>query len=101
MTLIAPQYETVNPSMMLPEIIMPYSQASGAFALLPEEQPRVMLGEGDLAVYIRRLDVRTKTMAAQAEQWYSEMIQRHRLYVAENGDDLPEIKEWRWPAKLT
>ena len=66
MTLIAPQYETVNPSMMLPEIIMPYSQASGAFALLPEEQPRVMLGEGDLAVYIRRLDVRTKTMAAQA-----------------------------------
>jgi xylulose-5-phosphate/fructose-6-phosphate phosphoketolase len=32
-----------------------------------------------------------------AEQWYSEAIQRHKLYVAENGDDLPEIKEWRWP----
>jgi xylulose-5-phosphate/fructose-6-phosphate phosphoketolase len=34
---------------------------------------------------------------AEAEQWYSEAIQRHRLYVAENGDDLPEIKNWRWP----
>jgi xylulose-5-phosphate/fructose-6-phosphate phosphoketolase len=32
-----------------------------------------------------------------AEQWYSEAIQRHRLYVAENGDDLPEIRNWRWP----
>jgi xylulose-5-phosphate/fructose-6-phosphate phosphoketolase len=31
-----------------------------------------------------------------AEQWYSEAIQRHKLYVAENGDDLPEIKNWRW-----
>ena len=31
------------------------------------------------------------------EQWYSEAIQRHKLYVAENGDDLPEIKDWRWP----
>jgi xylulose-5-phosphate/fructose-6-phosphate phosphoketolase len=32
-----------------------------------------------------------------AEQWYSEAIQRHRLYVAENGDDMPEILNWRWP----
>jgi xylulose-5-phosphate/fructose-6-phosphate phosphoketolase len=32
-----------------------------------------------------------------ARQWYSERIQRHRLYVSENGDDLPEIKNWRWP----
>jgi xylulose-5-phosphate/fructose-6-phosphate phosphoketolase len=38
-----------------------------------------------------------KTDAAQ--QWYSEQIQRHKLYVAENGDDLPEIKDWRWPAE--
>ena len=27
-------------------------------------------------------------------------FRRHRLYVAENGDDLPEIKNWRWePAR--
>jgi xylulose-5-phosphate/fructose-6-phosphate phosphoketolase len=30
------------------------------------------------------------------EQWYSEAIQRHHLYVTENGDDLPEIRDWRW-----
>jgi len=66
MSLIAPTYEVIHPSMMLPEIILPYSQASGAFFLLPTEEPRVMLGEGDQAVYIRRLDVRTKAQAGQS-----------------------------------
>lgn len=66
MPLIAPAYETINPHLMLPEIILPYSQASGAFNLLPTEEPRVMLGDGDLAVYIRRLDVRTKAAAGQS-----------------------------------
>jgi xylulose-5-phosphate/fructose-6-phosphate phosphoketolase len=42
---------------------------------------------------------RLASIADQAEQWYSEAIQRHRLYVAENGDDLPEIRNWRWPGK--
>ncbi len=37
----------------------------------------------------------------EARQWYSEAIQRHKLYVSENGDDLPEIRNWRWPAELT
>jgi xylulose-5-phosphate/fructose-6-phosphate phosphoketolase len=44
---------------------------------------------------------RVPRLAAQADaarQWYSEAIQRHKLYVAENGDDLPEIRNWRWPA---
>jgi xylulose-5-phosphate/fructose-6-phosphate phosphoketolase len=40
---------------------------------------------------------RLKAQADEAEQWYSEAIQRHRLYVAEIGDDMPEIKSWRWP----
>ena len=31
-----------------------------------------------------------------AQQWYSEQIQRHRLYVAEHGEDLPEIQQWQW-----
>jgi xylulose-5-phosphate/fructose-6-phosphate phosphoketolase len=43
---------------------------------------------------------RLKDESDRAEQWYSEQIQRHRLYVSENGDDLPEIKNWRWPAQL-
>jgi xylulose-5-phosphate/fructose-6-phosphate phosphoketolase len=40
---------------------------------------------------------RLASQFAATEQWYFENIQRHRLYVAENGDDLPEIKDWRWP----
>jgi xylulose-5-phosphate/fructose-6-phosphate phosphoketolase len=39
---------------------------------------------------------KTASQISSAEQWYSEQIQRHRLYVSENGDDLPEIKDWRW-----
>jgi xylulose-5-phosphate/fructose-6-phosphate phosphoketolase len=40
---------------------------------------------------------RLKAQVGAAEQWYSEAIQRHKLYVSENGDDLPEVKNWRWP----
>jgi xylulose-5-phosphate/fructose-6-phosphate phosphoketolase len=47
---------------------------------------------------IRRVP-RLKAEVASAEQWYSEKIQRHRLYVSENGDDLPEVKDWRWPER--
>ena len=45
---------------------------------------------------IRRVP-KLKNQVAAAEQWYSEQIQRHKLYVSENGDDLPEVKDWRWP----
>ena len=34
-----------------------------------------------------------------ARPWYSEAIQRYRLFVAANGDDLPEIRNWRLPAR--
>jgi xylulose-5-phosphate/fructose-6-phosphate phosphoketolase len=37
----------------------------------------------------------------ETRQWYSEAIQKHRLYVSENGEDLPEIQNWTWPAELT
>jgi len=39
---------------------------------------------------------RLKEQVAAAEQWYSEAIQRHKLYVSEHGDDLPEVRNWRW-----
>jgi xylulose-5-phosphate/fructose-6-phosphate phosphoketolase len=45
---------------------------------------------------IRRVP-RLALASRRREQWYSEQIQRHKLYVSENGDDLPEIKDWRWP----
>jgi len=34
-----------------------------------------------------------------ARQRYSEQIQRHRLYVAEHGQDLPEIRGWKWAGR--
>jgi len=43
--------------------------------------------------------MRVKRLAGKvddARQWYSEQIQRHRLYVAEHGEDLPEIQKWVW-----
>lgn len=45
---------------------------------------------------IRRVP-RLAPTVEDANQWYSEAIQRHKLYVAEHGDDLPEVKNWRWP----
>ncbi len=67
MPVIAPAFVTVNPSYTLPELILPYSQASGAFDLLPGDgEPLVRLGEGDLAVYINRVDMRVKMAAGQA-----------------------------------
>ena len=41
---------------------------------------------------------RLKAQADHARQWYSEQIQRHKLYVSEHGEDLPEIRHWRWAA---
>lgn len=63
---IAPAFVTLNPSYMMPEILLPYSQASGAFDLLAGGEPLVRLGEGDLVAYIRRADVRTKMAAGQS-----------------------------------
>ena len=66
MGIIAPAYATINPSFMEPDILMAYSQVSGAFELLPGGKPRVKLSDGDLAVYIKRLDLRTKLASGQA-----------------------------------
>lgn len=63
---IAPAVELLHPNYMMPELLLPYSQASGAFDLLPTGEPLVRLGEGDLVAYIRRVDVRTKVAAGQS-----------------------------------
>lgn len=62
---LAPAFITVNPSYMMPETIMQFAQATGAFELLGGGDPQIRLGEGDLAVYIKKLDVRTAVTAAQ------------------------------------
>lgn len=62
----ASAYVTINPSFMEPEIILPYSQASGAFDVIMDGEPRVRLKDGDLQVYMKRLDLRTKAAAGTA-----------------------------------
>ncbi len=34
--------------------------------------------------------------AARAERWRDENHARHKAYVIEHGEDLPEVKDWRW-----
>jgi hypothetical protein len=63
---IAPAFVTVNPSFTEPGILLPYSQASGAFDLLAGGEPLVRLSEGDLYVYIKRIDMRSRVAAGTA-----------------------------------
>ena len=63
MALLAPAFATVNPSLVEPELIVPYAQASGAFDLIEGGEPRVKLGEDDLYVYMKRIDLRTQMAA--------------------------------------
>lgn len=63
---IAPSFVTVNPSYMMPEILLPYAQASGAFELLPTGEPLVRLSDGDMVVYMKRIDIRTRMAADQS-----------------------------------
>lgn len=66
MSFTAPAFVQIHPSFFVPEILLPYQQASGAFDLLADRDPTVKLGEGDLAVYIKALDIRTKTAAGNS-----------------------------------
>lgn len=61
-----PAQAKVTPSFSEPELIIKYAQASGAFSALQGEKPRVKIGSEDLFVYINRLDLRTETLASQA-----------------------------------
>jgi len=39
---------------------------------------------------------RLKSHIDTTTEWFYECIQRHKLYVSENGEDLPEVKNWKW-----
>jgi hypothetical protein len=65
MAALAPAFYQVHPSYVVPELLLPYAQASGAFEMLPEGAPQVRLSEGDLYVYIKAIEVRTKMAAGQ------------------------------------
>jgi hypothetical protein len=63
---ISPAFVQVHPSYMLPDTLMPYSQASGAFELLASGAPLIRLSDGDLYAYIKRIDLRTRMAAGQS-----------------------------------
>ncbi len=44
---------------------------------------------------IRRIP-RLESMVGKAADRFYEQIQRHRLYVQEHGEDLPEVRDWKW-----
>jgi xylulose-5-phosphate/fructose-6-phosphate phosphoketolase len=46
---------------------------------------------------VRRIP-RLKSMVGQASDHYYEMLQRHKAYVTEHGEDLPEVRNWKWPS---
>lgn len=55
----------INPAFNMPEIIMQYQQPSGAFMTLPNSTIMPRLSPTDLAVYIKRLNVKSKFLASQ------------------------------------
>lgn len=46
MPAITPSYQIVNPSYIMPEMILSYQQASGAFSVMASGNPLVRLSEG-------------------------------------------------------
>jgi hypothetical protein len=63
---VSASWVQVNPSYIMPEILLQYQQASGAFDTLGGMDPLVRLSDGDLYAYIKRFDIRTKTAAGQS-----------------------------------
>ncbi len=45
---------------------------------------------------IRRIP-RLKSMVEKASDWLYDNLQRHKSYVMEHGEDLPEVRNWKWP----
>ena len=66
MSAFAPSFVTVNPNFMMPELIMQYSLASGAFTTLATENPMPRLGESDLYVYAKKVQLTTRVSANQS-----------------------------------
>ena len=44
---------------------------------------------------IRRIP-RLVDQVQKASERYWTMMERHKLYVGEHGEDMPEVRDWRW-----
>src|SRR5207302_2611969 len=77
-----------------PDVVMacagdvPTLETLAAVSLLREHIP-------DLRIRVVNV-VDLMALADRAMQRFTEMMQRHKLYVAEYGEDLPEVRNWRW-----
>jgi hypothetical protein len=65
MSLQAGAYIVVNPSFTEPEIITQWAQPSGFVHTLSGDGPRTRLGEEDLLVYVKQLNLRVQIAAGQ------------------------------------
>ena len=46
----------------------------------------------DAVKYVPRL----KDRFGEFQQRHSELMQKHKLYVSEHGEDMPEVRDWKW-----
>ena len=40
---------------------------------------------------------RLRDMAAHFKQFLRDRLIEHKLYVVEHGEDMPEVRNWKWP----
>jgi xylulose-5-phosphate/fructose-6-phosphate phosphoketolase len=52
-----------------------------------------------LALDVIRRVPRLKSIADRATQRFTEAIERHKLYVMEHGEDMPEVANWKWTVR--
>ncbi|HTV57374.1 MAG TPA: phosphoketolase family protein [Verrucomicrobiae bacterium] len=52
-----------------------------------------------LALDVVRRVPRLAPLIDSATQRLTEQIQRHKLYVSEHGEDLPEVRNWKWTGR--
>ena len=55
-------------------------------------EPRRNVGGGNVADRLPQLGSR----AAYAKQAINDKLLEHKQYIAQHGDDMPEITGWRW-----
>jgi hypothetical protein len=67
MAAITPSFTRVSPSYVMPEWILQYQQASGAFELLASGDPMIRLSEGDQYVYGKTLYLKTEIAVGQVD----------------------------------
>jgi len=52
-----------------------------------------------LALDAIRRSERFRHKTEEATQRYWTTMERHKLHICEHGEDLPEVRNWRWPAR--